>query len=288
MNHIFIVIAHSQPDLLARIIKRLEASNHYFLIHIDKKTEIAPFLPIKKYQNVQFATKRLSVNWGGYSQIKCTLFMLTQSMCHEVSFDYFHLISGVDYPLVSNDEFDRFFEHSDKKSYMHFDSPKETVEWRKYKYPNRLKWAFLDNWILKKTRIASFFLNRFFPRKVDFDLYAGWSWWSWHRDVVSFVLNYLESHPQYHKRFYYTSCCDEVIFHTMLFDKAKELRIEKYNSLRYIDWYPTRPTPTLPLVLDERDFESIINSGCFFCRKIDGQKSKKLMDMIDDRNHHYI
>lgn len=37
MNHAFLIVAHDSPELLQRIVKRLEAPNHYIFIHLDKK-----------------------------------------------------------------------------------------------------------------------------------------------------------------------------------------------------------------------------------------------------------
>lgn len=202
-------------------------------------------------------------------------------MTASVKFEYFHLLSGVDYPCVSNEMIDEVFEKANGHSFMHFDSPGEVQEWRLHKYPERMRWHFNDNPFLKKTRVIARLLNMFFPRKSVPNLYAGWQWWSWHRNVVEYVLDYLNKNKAYYSRFRFTSCCDEVIFHTMLYSVADHLKIEKYNSLRYIDWHPNRPYQSLPLILDERDFNSIKNSDCLFCRKV-AEASDTLLNKLDD------
>ena len=45
---------------------------------------------------------------------------------------------------------------------------------------------------------------------------AGWSWFSWHKQVADYVLKYLNENPKYLYRFKYTACCDEVIFQGLL------------------------------------------------------------------------
>lgn len=43
MNHAFLIMAYNEPMLLARIVDRLKAPNHYMFIHIDKKSNIEEF-----------------------------------------------------------------------------------------------------------------------------------------------------------------------------------------------------------------------------------------------------
>ena len=51
--------------------------------------------------------ENMEVAHGGYSQIDCTLRLLRKA--YDAGMDYFHLISGQDYPCRSNEEFDAFF-----------------------------------------------------------------------------------------------------------------------------------------------------------------------------------
>lgn len=37
MNHAFLITAHKYPEQLGEIVRILDAPNHYFFIHIDKK-----------------------------------------------------------------------------------------------------------------------------------------------------------------------------------------------------------------------------------------------------------
>lgn len=281
-NHLFIIMAHNQPEMLQRIVGRLYSLNHYFYIHIDKKVDIRPFKSqIGEDDNIDWCEdNRIRVNWGGYSQIKCTLNLLRKSLTDNTYFDFIHLISGVDYPCVSNELFDDFFFRSNQRSFMQFDTPKEVRMWRNDKYSERLKWHFRDYKFLEKIMLPQI-LNRISPRKPMKGVYAGWNWFSWHRNVAEYVMNFLDNNKRYLNRFKYTSCCDEVIFHTLLYDVADKLNIEKYNALRYIDWHPMRPYKSLPLVLNMQDAERIKDSGCFFCRKCSLEESKELLDYLD-------
>lgn len=287
MKHAFLILAYNNPAHLGRIIRRLASDNHYFFIHIDKKVkDLSPFKKeVLNIKNVYFLNdkQRVVVNWGTFSQIKGELALLRVSSSYLVHFDYYHLMSGADYPVQSNEKFDDFFSTNEGKSFMHFDSPEEIEKWRKMKYPQRLKkWNFMDLGFKSQrlTRYIQIIFNHLFKRSEISNLTAGWQWFSWHHTVVQYVLDYVKQNHDYVKRFRYTTCCDEIFFHNFLYKNLKELNIEK-NSYRYIDWHPKRPTSTLPLILTELDYNDIIDSGALICRKVDPEISAKLLYLLD-------
>lgn len=203
---------------------------------------------------------------------------------HEV--DYVHSISGQDYPIVNNEEFDKFFDEHNGESFMLYDKPSEHMKWSRPrgKYEQRyMRYYFIDNNFPKLLeKIIHGLEHVHFVRRPIKEVYAGWSWFSWHHKVVEFVLGYLKEHPEYLYRFHNTSCCDEIIFHTLLHPYLRSLKIDSNNALRYIVWHPNRPYEgRLPLILDERDYNSVLCSGALFCRKVDEKHSGKLLDMLD-------
>lgn len=289
-KHVFLLQVHKQPDLLARILKRLEAKNHYFFINIDLKCDNHfDFINITRdIKNVYF-TKRFNVMHGGFSQVECTIFQIKEVYKYIPDFDYLHTISGQDYPCVSTEEFDSFF-HNNKKSYMMLDTKEELKEWKKNKYPHRLEhWYVMDifnaKW-MNKIHLAGIVrrLIYWIPRKYKYmdEICGGWNWFSLNKRVVEYLRGYIDDNPEFIKRFRYTSSSDELIFSTILSKVEDELEIEKRNSLRFVEWHPKRETKALPLTLNENEFNQIINSGAFFCRKVDEKISAKLLDMIDD------
>ena len=282
LNHAFLVMAHDSPKLLERIIDRLKASNHFFFIHLDQKADIGKFEYVARGGKVIF-TKRINVTHGSFSQVMAELILLNAAHDFPVHIDYFHLISGHDYPCASNREFDEFFATNQGRSYMHYDSDSEHIEWKnkieaRYKY-----WYHLDDygWNKHVANLLSIVLNKLYKKKITIEFFAGWNWFSWHRSVVDYVLNYMTKNPQCTAPYKYTSCFDEVFFHTLLHDKINELNIDKNEAKRYIDWSPKREYDTLPLVLDERDYTDIKESGKFLTRKVFLGRSDKLLNMID-------
>lgn len=288
-KHAFLLQVHKQPELFRRILMILSNENHYFFVHVDKKT--------KNYQeyrnatndipNVCFLDNRINVCHGGISQIECTLALLKKSFNYSVSFDFFHSLSGQDYPIRSNQQFDDFFEQTND-SFMAFDPEDKQKLFRKKKYSDRVNLLHFNdnNTLLAKVyrrtsliRIVSLFKH--FP-KIE-PIYGGWSWFSWNHQTVAYVLNYIDEHPEYYERFNHTYCGDELFFHTILASQIVKLHIEIYRPLRFVSWIPYRTVSTKyrPYTLNELDYHEIISSEAFFCRKVELPESEKLLDMID-------
>ena len=122
MIHAFLIIAHDNFPLLKRLLRRLDSPNSNIYIHIDKKLS----LPMNYENELRFVVKfakvvcipRDKVTWGGYSLIQCTLNLLKTATkdCN----DYYHLLSGHDYPLVGMKAFNEFFTANNGMEFIGF------------------------------------------------------------------------------------------------------------------------------------------------------------------------
>ena len=289
LKHGFLIMAHKYPEQFKDIINMLNAPNHYFFVNIDKKNNMEDFYT--DLPNCHFLTDsggRMDVAYAGYSMVECTLRLLKAA--YDAGMDYFHLISAQDYPCRQNKEFDEFFEKHKPQSYMYYDSEEERSRWMDNKYASRIKpWYLIDirhrniKIINLVCRGFNFISRRFWWRKDIPNLYAGWLWFSWYKDVVGFVLNELQVNKEFFKRFHHTCCCDELVFHTLLAPHIDELNIESHNSLRYINWHKValgRNNPGSPLTLNEEEYDEIMSNGALFCRKVHPVISKKLIEKL--------
>ena len=119
LNHAFLIMTHKSPELLSRIVHHLAQDNHYFFIHVDKryKGDIRDFAElISDVKNVIFIPRQC-VYHGSVAQIYCELALFENALNFFERMDYFHLISGQDYPLRSNECFDSFFEKYNGRSF---------------------------------------------------------------------------------------------------------------------------------------------------------------------------
>ncbi|HEU5047887.1 MAG TPA: hypothetical protein VFT64_08605, partial [Rickettsiales bacterium] len=64
----YLILAHYQPELLRRLVLRLKSPWARFFIHIDAKSDIAPFLSaLEGISRVTLVSQRIPVYWGGWS-----------------------------------------------------------------------------------------------------------------------------------------------------------------------------------------------------------------------------
>lgn len=288
INHAFLLLVHNQPNLLRRLLKQLENSNHHFFIHVDKRADKASFeIALSDISNVHFCEKHRACNWGGNNLIWATLDLLRMAK-RTRDFGYYHLISGVDAFCSTNSDFDAYFENN-QKSYIAKLPNSADYEWRIKIYglenylSRRKKWAdFICRNLLKAERkiLRIIPLRKGLPKEMIF--YKGSQWWSLHSGIVQYILDFLEKNRWYCRRFSHTFCSDESFFQTLTYNSPLKDTLVTDN-LRYIDWTAKYPNENLPRVLDESDYPAIMASGKFFCRKIDERKSQKLMDLLEKK-----
>ena len=76
MNHAFLITAHKYPEQLGEIVGILDAPNHYFFIHIDKKS-YQKMVSSEVIQHLKkdncFVTCCITVNWGGVFANTCNI-----------------------------------------------------------------------------------------------------------------------------------------------------------------------------------------------------------------------
>ena len=296
LKHGFMIMAHTDFDFLLRMVKILAAPNHHFFIHIDRKVDTSMWRgeldAIKNITNchVYSGDSALLVNHGGYSQVECELFLLHRA--HAEGMDYYHLLSGQDFPTQSNVKFDTYFESHCGESFMTFDTDEEHEIWKHKKYQDRFRrYCFTDithrGSLLVKIACRAFGIinNMVMLRPQIPNIRAGWNWFTWHNTVVEYVLRAECEQPIFFNRFHMTSCCDELIFHTLLFPHIDELHIHRRNSLRYINWEKqdsSRIRPGGPLILNMDEYDDIRSSGAFFCRKVNPKISIKLIERLEE------
>ena len=281
-NHAILVETHANVDLLAMVIERLKADNHYFFVHVDKKTKnYKDFLALSS-DHVIFPRKRYKVNWGSIEQVLLTLELIYTAESKGIQFDYYHLISGQDYPVVDNASFDMHFENNDK-SYFELDTKTPFDARYMFFHLNSLvnvrsRWGQkLERTFAKLQRGG--FLKCNLRKSLGLTPYKGSNWWSMTRSMMEYILEFLKRHPDYIERFKYTSCCDEVFFHTIAFNSPLIGSIEN-DDLRYVDWKRKYPGESLPRVLNEKDYNAIILSNAVFVRKLEVRKSRNLIKML--------
>jgi len=291
MRKVLCITCHQLTNSLIYTVQYFSSfAENIIIIHVDHKSDLKDFLFLKK-ENVFFLDDRVDVKWGGVSQIRATLNLLSMSL--RFDYDYLFFISGDDLPCKDNDSINFFIKGIDYYNMIHFQDERNSiinpVERVKYNYPN---FFFHREYSLSKRikcKFFKFFRSLFMNKNLlksglsHNDLYKGTNWFSFNRKTVFQLCDFLDSNSWYYDIFINSYCCDEVFFHTLI--KLLDVRDlyhdfnMKNDALRYIDW---ESGPEFPKILTEVDIINIKESNCLFARKFHRNISIDIFnDLID-------
>ncbi len=260
-------------------------------IHIDKKSRIPQevYKKLNNNSNVKLLSQKYTINWGGLNHLKCILFLAEIALKNEKT-QFFHLISGQDFPIKDCLHFKKMESATKSNDYLeYFEIPNK--QWGNenggldrvtyyhlfdvFDAKKHIKWLWRFVSIQKKFHIKRLITNKM-PK-----LYGGSTWWSLSRDVLQYVINYTNKKPYLINRLKYTFCPEEIYFQTVIMNSVFSKQIIN-NNLRYIDWNPDRVgkyNPS-PAILDLSDFERISTSDKLFARKFEKPISDTLKATI--------
>ncbi len=102
MEIAYLVLAHEKPHQLARLLQALGTEGARIFVHVDLAASLEAFVANCAYiRNVEWARHRVDVRWGGFGVVQATLNLMSQAL-ETGRYDYLLLLSGADYPIVSN------------------------------------------------------------------------------------------------------------------------------------------------------------------------------------------
>lgn len=295
MKVAYLILAHRQPGLVAGLVRALACDWASFFIHVDAKSDLAPFQRLLAAQaGVTWLTgaRRVKVSWGGFSQVRATLNLLDAALAADRPFTRYCLLSGADFPikplavirerLVSDQEFMRV-DHRLSGAGVVRDGLAATV--RRYFFPD---------WPLPR-RIKLTLLSGKIPRRPypGIPLYHGAQWWALTAACVRFVVDFVQDHPDYAAFHRYTLAPDEIFFHSIVkhspfagqlsHDCERAASLTEYyasndHGCHYIDW--NAPQQALPKVLTMADLPALQRSAALFARKFDETCSRELLQAL--------
>jgi len=272
-----LILAHSHPEQLEKVIERLHYLEDLYYIHIDAKQDIAPFKRLERFSNVFFIKKRVKVYWGAYSIVQATLNGFEEMIASGKQFDYVNLLSGQDYPLQDICFIHEYLSANYGCLFMQYYSVNEA--WQEA-IP-RITRYHLINYNFPGKHKAERILNAVLPRRKMPDnlIPVGRSqWFTITTAAVTFILYYLEKHPEVTRFFKLTWAPDELIFQTILYNSHFRERMVN-NNLRFIDWSEGKASPK---IFTMQDLHRLQNSGCLFARKLDMNTDNSLFNAIDN------
>lgn len=283
MKHAFLIMAHEQPQILARLLLALQHERVEIFLHIDCGArftweEVAAEMEKVAQQPhrscIHLLQPAQEVHWGDVSQVKIELRLLAAAREHG-DFVHYHWLSGIDFLLHPVEEILQFFDaHAHQEFIGFWNSPahRRNVEKRtRYYYPftaylqksrHRLAHQFTTP-LRKVALIAQKLVN--YRRFGDESFYKGYNWASITQEFAEHLLQHRESIL---RKYQGVLAPDEIYkqtewmrasLNTQLFDGTNEER----GSQRHIDWERGHPYTFQSGNLPELDKTSVM-----FARKV--------------------
>ena len=286
--HAYMIIAHNQFELLEKLIRSLDDERNDIYVHIDAKVndfDFEYFKSIAKRSRLIFTDERVNITWGDFSQVKCEMVLLRNAVNGENSdnpYTYYHLISGVDLPIKTNDEIHNFFAEHNGKEFIHFskNEPSPYFENRiKYYHFFRKKRNLFSKILAQLTLRLQMLVGINRLKNNDLIVQKGTNWFSITSDFAKYVIS---KSDEIEKIFDFSYCCDEVFLQTIFVNSPFKNNLfmpncnnNQFACARLIDWDRGNP-----YVWRKEDYDLIKASPCMFARKFDMSVDSEIIDML--------
>ncbi len=213
-KHAYLIMIHGNFENLSVCLSLLDDDRNDIYIHVDKKVKEEDLKKVKDEieKRVQkshvFYTKRINVKWGTDSIMRATLILLKAAIKGEYA--YYHLLSGADLPIKSQDYIHDFFAKHNGKEFVSFNresaSPESLKSVQYYYFGDRRK--RFPGFLLKVQRKLG--VNRL---KKNIVYQKGGSWFSITDKLATYIVS---KEKEIKKLFRHTWTCDEIFLQTMV------------------------------------------------------------------------
>lgn len=190
------------------------------------------------------------------------------------NWSYLHIISGEDYPILKPQEIINML-HNSNLIYMETQTAMGNTNqhnwWWKFYWPYVKFQQNYKNELIRRTNLAIVGIQcliPFFWKKHlgEFtNIYRGLLWASYPRDIVKYLIEYIEKHQEYMKDLKWCKIPEELCFQTIIMNSPYKDRVYK-NNLRFMIFESRKSSG--PRYLNEKDIELISEKQMLFVRKV--------------------
>ncbi len=299
MKIAFLFSAYTDPEHLRRLLSVLPEGSEAFL-HIDAKSDIAAFRAVVQGPHVHYLEERYNVVWGSFQQTQYQMALIRAALQSGIAFDYLFTMSGMEYPIWSNHHIEQYLTEQRAQRRELLMALRMTAQSPEHRRLYVRHWPFNNyGWrpgsLLSKLRVSLrttlFALGWRKPLAFEadghhYELYKGSDWFGITPELGAFVLERWDSSPQLQAYFRDSFTPSETAIHTIafnsdfaarcLFSEGEYTRLADLTPLTFIDYVPGTVG-----TLDESYFDTLIQSGKMFCRKVVTGSGDKLMALLD-------
>lgn len=297
MQIAYLISAHTDAPQLKRLIESLQPDAHFF-IHIDLKSVLSAFTSLIGGDHVHFLSERVDVRWGTMIEVKYQMALIRAACKYPCHFDRVFFLSGMDYPLWSHVQITRWLEQQGEKEWLQgicMDAPEIVGQQRELYTVARPFFSNQRIGILARKMLRTLGIRKtlhFMVNGQQWKLYKGSAWWCVTQELLEYVIDIYDHTPAVKQYFRDSFCPAETLIQTIVFNtpqwasrciltKGEYPGLDALTPLHFIDYNPVIK------VMDESDFERLIESGKMFCRKVISGRSDQLIALLetDKRNN---
>ncbi|WP_051199903.1 glycosyltransferase [Butyrivibrio sp. FCS006] len=286
-KHAYLIMAHNDFESLQYLLKAIDDKRNDIYLHIDKKTTYVDYEEIKGWVKKSgfFCVPRINVRWGHLSQVKCELLMLKMATSMS-QYHYYHLLSGIDFPLKSQDQIHEYLDSQNKEfiEYHHCGDSGDDFTYKiKYYFP-LMRWCGKGEFngpgkkraLLRKMLEIQWELLEWQKRHgvdrtrklASLEIVKGSNWFTITDDFARYLV---AIRKRVFQKCRFTNGADEIFIGTVALNSRFKDRVCN-NDLRKIDW--NRGTP---YEYTYEDLQELRASDCFFARKISYSREPELV-----------
>ena len=288
-RHAYLILAHKNFGQLKKLVQLLDHPRNDIFIHVDAKaSDFDPDIlkDACKSSGIYILPDRLNVNWGGVSIMRAEIALLKAATSRD-TYDYYHLLSGMDLPIKNQDEIHRFFD--DHKG-------KEFINLWEFKKSNLSRFRYYTIFPEGESKFRTRIINHIFKglqmsvgysinKNVDFRM--GSQWFSITDDLARYVVSKEEWLEHV---FRHTSTCDEIFLPTLVCNSpfkdnlfyphaVKSQKEVNLSNMRFIDW-SRGESVRHPWTFKAEDFDLLMGVDHLWARKFDETVDGEIIDSV--------
>ena len=279
MKHAYLIIDHNEPEILQLLLSSLDDVRNDIYVHIDKKASFDGTMLRTVKSGLHVLPVRMDARWGDFSLVEIELLLFQEAYSHG-SYAYYHLLSGVDLPVKSQDYIHRYCDEHQGKEFIGIAQhvSQRELDWRSqhwFVYSRDFQSGNLFKKIVRGVLARMQSLIGY--RRTSLQVKKGSQWCSITHDFVQYLL---QNKLLIRKIFNHTYCPDELFIQTLCWNSEFKNRIYNPNDefegcKRYIKW---ENGVLQPLTLQEVD--AMLLSSRWFARKFTSDNKHVVMEVV--------
>ncbi len=286
-KHAYLILVHGDLFVFKYLMMLLDDVRNDIFVHVDKKVNIDNFIeqiPINPKSEIYFLNEREDISWGSYEMVLAEMKLFKAAKATPSKYTFYHMISGVDMPLKSQDEIHNFFEKYEGNEFIQFWDEAEMI---KDKYINRYKYYEINK-MTNRTIVGKLTyhicrnMNLFVQKTIRINrlknkkVYMGSQWLSISDDLVDFLIAQEKQIDEMYRK---TLVPDESFIQTFVLNSSfKDKLYSKIvsdsvtSNSRFIKFENGKPK-----IWKYEDFDILNESQCCFARKFDSKIDKEII-----------